>query len=148
VKPAIIVAALLLSGCGQRAAVQPSYYETTPTLTPKKEPENFAIARSGRLPVDYKKRIDRHLIESLKDPDSRKVTFSLTPYGGLACGEVNAKNSYGGYTGAQPFYAIFDANGNISTFLLFSSSQMSDFRKSKYLADTVYYKFLADCRAL
>jgi hypothetical protein len=88
------------------------------------------------------------LIGDLKDPDSRKVTFGLTPYGGLACGEVNAKNSYGGYTGAQPFYAIFDASGNISTFLLFSSSQMRELRNNQYLNDTEYHKFLADCGAL
>jgi hypothetical protein len=131
VKPAMVIVTLvLLSGCGQQLA-QPSYYQTTPASAPAKEPADFAVAQSGRLPVDYKKKIDQYLIGYLKDPDSRKVTFGPTPYGGLACGEVNAKNSYGGYTGAQPFYAIFNERGNISTFISFPPDQVNMFRNGK-----------------
>ena len=46
----------------------------------------------------------------LKDADSAKfraLRYKMdTPEGWTMCGEVNAKNSYGGYVGFQPFYAL------------------------------------------
>jgi hypothetical protein len=46
----------------------------------------------------------------LKDADSAKfraMRYKMdTPEGWTMCGEVNAKNSYGGYVGFQPFYAL------------------------------------------
>lgn len=56
---------------------------------------------------------ETELASSLKDPDSAK--FKDTVYypdekngpnesNGYVCGMVNAKNSYGAYTGFQPFY--------------------------------------------
>lgn len=47
----------------------------------------------------------RHVQERLKDPGSamfRNVTFNPTT--GSVCGEVNARNSYGGYTGYSYFW--------------------------------------------
>lgn len=43
---------------------------------------------------------------SMKDPDSvrfRAVRVVRYGTGAVVCGEVNAKNSYGGYTGFSPF---------------------------------------------
>lgn len=52
----------------------------------------------------------------LKDPDSAKFR-DLERIGKAVCGEVNAKNSYGGYIGYQRFYAdddevLFGSGGN------------------------------------
>lgn len=84
-------------------------------------------AYNGRLPSDYRKVTDQRLAQELKDPDSRKVQFTATPYGGLVCGMVNAKNSYGGFTGGQPFFAIFDADGNLSNFETYSYSDLNGY---------------------
>ena len=62
--------------------------------------------RNGALPDDYKTIVDEALAGSLKDPDSRKLVFGKTK-AGLVCGDVNAKNSFGGYTGFVPFVAGF-----------------------------------------
>lgn len=46
--------------------------------------------------------------DSLKDPASAQVRGARiirTPVGRVVCGEVNAKNSYGGYVGFTPFAA-------------------------------------------
>lgn len=44
----------------------------------------------------------------LKDPDSAKISNTRVVQwrsGKVVCGEVNAKNSYGGYVGNRPFVA-------------------------------------------
>lgn len=55
--------------------------------------------------------------DSLKDPDSAKLESSFHSSGendGYVCGHVNAKNSYGGYTGKKPFYVYIDtADGKL-----------------------------------
>ena len=44
----------------------------------------------------------------LRDPGSaqfRDMSVKITPSGGkIVCGEINAKNAYGGYIGFVPFY--------------------------------------------
>jgi len=48
---------------------------------------------------------------SLKDPDSAKFESSYKPSGendGHLCGKVNAKNSYGGYTGYKNYYVYIN----------------------------------------
>lgn len=57
-------------------------------------------------PADAKM-IKRGLADIMKDPDSVRVgrTLATTTEGHIVvCGYVNGKNSYGGYTGEQPFY--------------------------------------------
>lgn len=48
------------------------------------------------------------VLRALKDPDSAKFDDQLVrafPKRGLVCGgQVNSKNSFGGYTGAQAYY--------------------------------------------
>lgn len=52
--------------------------------------------------------VEMDIKKQLKDPDSAR--FKWLPYieqpNGHYCGLVNAKNSYGGYTGDQPFYVM------------------------------------------
>lgn len=60
----------------------------------------------------------------MKDPNSaqfRNVYFSRSGGVPVACGEVNAKNSYGGYRG----YQFFIAAGDSLTVL---ESEVSDFK--------------------
>lgn len=59
--------------------------------------------------------------ESLKDPESAKfgaIRIVRTKNGFLACGEVNARNSFGGYTGMKRFMS----NGAGGTTLIEDSS--------------------------
>jgi hypothetical protein len=62
------------------------------------------------------------LSDTLKDPDSAKfewvpVKYVLGSHGTDYCGRLNAKNSYGGYTGFTTFHAIInlDDKGQYST---------------------------------
>lgn len=47
--------------------------------------------------------------EKLKDPSSAQWQWYAFKGETTYCGRVNAKNSYGGYTGFSPFYVIFNA---------------------------------------
>lgn len=96
-----------------------------------KPPSAVAIssANYGTLPIDYKEQIKNYFNKVLKDPYSAQFTFEA-PYkglsqdgalsstnGGVLYGhvvpvQVNAKNSYGGYTGNQLYVFIF-SNGVI-----------------------------------
>ncbi|MGQ7140841.1 hypothetical protein ACUOA8_09325, partial [Escherichia sp. SS-MK2] len=58
------------------------------------------LALSGSLRVSLTK-------DSPKDPDSAKFESYFRDFGedaGYVCGYVNAKNSYGAYTGKKPYY--------------------------------------------
>lgn len=96
-----------------------------------KPPSAVAIssANYGTLPSDYKEQIKNHFNKILKDPYSAQFTFEA-PYKGLSQDgalsstnggvhyghivpvQVNAKNSYGGYTGNQLYVFMF-SNGVI-----------------------------------
>jgi hypothetical protein len=78
--------------------------------------------------------------------------YQGNPYGSLVCGTVNARNSYGGYTGQQPFSAYFSQAGTLARVLLFSPQDIKDLHKLRvspyttwtaqlYLEDRLY----ADC---
>jgi hypothetical protein len=47
------------------------------------------------------------VLEGLKDPGSAQFR-NLKRYTRMVCGEVNAKNSYGGYVGFEPFLVSAD----------------------------------------
>ncbi|WP_340618463.1 hypothetical protein [Xenorhabdus entomophaga] len=52
--------------------------------------------------------------DNLKDPDSAKFdSFYPSPdeSDGYVCGMVNAKNTYGGYTGKKPYYVYIETKG-------------------------------------
>jgi hypothetical protein len=83
------------------------------------------IARIGRtpLPPAYRAAIDAALVQRLKDPDSRRIAWRSTPLGSLVCGTVNARNSFGGYTGEQPFLAYFDADGRLEDLKVYPGDE-------------------------
>jgi hypothetical protein len=85
-----------LSGCAARQVDVPDVQLATRDLSPA---EKTALARS--------------LAGTLKDPDSAKFEWMPVKYvpgthGTDYCGRVNAKNSYGGYTGFTIFHAILN----------------------------------------
>ena len=56
--------------------------------------------------ADYISRANAVLVQNFKDPESvkfRNISLSLTDVP-IVCGEVNGKNSYGGYTGFKKYY--------------------------------------------
>lgn len=73
----------------------------------------FAIEGASAAPAKQSKEVDAAKVQvvkmfianSLKDPDSAKFRGVKMKWG-TVCGEVNAKNSYGGYAGYRRFYAI------------------------------------------
>jgi hypothetical protein len=76
-------------------------------LRAKPLPNNaIELAPAGRKLAAIAK-VKADILESLKDPDSatfRRITASAD--GGVICGEVNAKNSMGGYIGYRKFVNI------------------------------------------
>lgn len=62
---------------------------------------------SRKANIDEKFLLAKNAVkENLKDPESatfRKLFLVKNQKGEAVCGEVNAKNSYGGYVGFQPF---------------------------------------------
>lgn len=74
---------------------------------PKKDKTKY---KTRELTKAEKATIARVIKQGLKDPDSAK--FRWVPYrypekgAGSYCGYVNAKNSYGGYTGFEQFHVL------------------------------------------
>lgn len=72
---------LLVAGCQTAAG--------NPPAASLSDAEAFARARAA-------------LLANLKDPDSAKIG-SMRRVGNYVCGQVNAKNGFGGYNGAKQF---------------------------------------------
>lgn len=96
----ILFALIVLSGCETSAST----------------PGNAAIA--ARVPVDYREKVSVYLKRTLKDPYSVRdaqitepaVIFVGLVNGGTApgvCVQMNAKNSFGAYTGIQAAAVVF-----------------------------------------
>lgn len=85
--------------------------------------EELAAADYGLYPHDYETIIKTYMSRVLKDPDSGRFEFLNAPktawnkldglqYGYAVCANINAKNSYGGYTGFQMSYFLI-RNGRV-----------------------------------
>lgn len=83
------------------------------------------------------------LKEGMLDPESTRLTKVMvnTNYGigtdaktTYACGMVNAKNKFGGYVGASPFFGIFVKKGQ--KFSLMVNEKDPESEMFKYLLDT------------
>lgn len=65
--------------------------------------------------------VKRDLPKALKDPESARFGSMSGSRGNdgttYVCGYVNAKNSFGGYTGEQPFIGTLFEQSGITTFL-------------------------------
>ncbi|HCI5659321.1 TPA: hypothetical protein NPO21_004958 [Klebsiella variicola subsp. variicola] len=84
----------------------------------------FGLAEARPLTGAEKSIIESSVRAQLKDPGSAKFTFpnllegNLTDLPGRYCGKVNAKNSYGGYSGDQWFATNVNTikNGNVEVY--------------------------------
>lgn len=115
---ALLVAASFLVGCATQAQKADEAFDAYKATLP--EPD----ADYGSYPDHYQELIKAYMAKTLKDPDSAKYTDFSTPrkehaiankraiYGYSSCVLVNAKNSYGGYTGNQQIW-FFYQNGQI-----------------------------------
>lgn len=95
---------LILAGCLAAAPPPPKIAEQ-PTIAP------LAAADLRSLTPQEKAVLAKTFAAGLKDPTSAifqwtKVPKKLPDDGFDYCGTVNAKNSYGGYTGAVPFIGL------------------------------------------
>jgi hypothetical protein len=109
----LAVVAVALSGCGvvgpgarYNDAISTVRFESmTSTLEMSQSVAKFLQTGTSEQAVeDMKKSVAR----SLKDPTSAQFrNVRLVPYinGKVLCGEVNGKNSYGGYSGFTAFVA-------------------------------------------
>ena len=102
--------AYMLSGCA--SYTPPTFYKATDA--------EIAAADIGSLPEDYQQLIKNHMQQILKDPESARYRFPKAPekIAHLKTNPnepfkfywrinyfVNAKNSYGGYTGEHEYAA-------------------------------------------
>ncbi|HBP0911849.1 TPA: hypothetical protein L5599_003521 [Pseudomonas aeruginosa] len=101
----LIIFAAMLSGCAEQSS--PAKPKATPT------------PRFTFQPTDQQIESAKAVITSmLKDPESARfsgitgVQVEGTPSASAICGNVNAKNSYGGYVGSVPFM-VFGDKGQI-----------------------------------
>ena len=78
--------------------------------------EDIKSADYGPHPDNYEQIIKDYFSTKLFDPYTAKYTFTNPrkgynrlgglKYGWYVCGTVNAKNRFGGYVGAKPFYVL------------------------------------------
>lgn len=114
-----VLASLVLSGCAKQ--LPPSQAQ-------------ISAASYGELPKDYQEQIKNHFNATLKDPYSAQYKFLPTfkgysqdgpwsqsggkvTFGWVSPVLVNAKNSYGGYTGDQKYVFIFSGGVMYDTTL-------------------------------
>jgi hypothetical protein len=108
-KVLIVLCVLVISGC----AYTPSNNE-------------LANADYGSQPINIEGSIKDSLLTTLKDPDSLQIKNITTPkkdffldpanfntkfgYGWHVCALINAKNTYGAYTGYKNYHFFFKDN--------------------------------------
>lgn len=76
----------------------------------------------GNTPLNFRAQATAYLKSNLKDPYSARISFA-PPKGPLVCGLLNAKNSFGAYSGATPFYIVFGETGAIKRAVVFEGAE-------------------------
>jgi len=101
---------LIVAGCEDKAAILAAQEKEAEEekIRIAQEEENAKEAERQRIAQEEAERIERlhaavrdAVRESLKDPDSAMFRNQVD-----GCGEVNAKNSFGGYVGYRRFYTM------------------------------------------
>lgn len=104
----------VMVGCVSR----PTYPVTPMKQERPMDKIDFSKADYGKYPENYKAIIENAAKDILKDPDSAKFSDWFEPkkevmfenseplFGYSVCFSLNAKNSYGGYTGKKPYWAM------------------------------------------
>ncbi|MCC8365837.1 hypothetical protein J8V57_06000 [Xenorhabdus sp. PB61.4] len=121
----LCLSGFLLTGCisgpvGGNSYALPEKHQERPLISTI----DFSKADYGSVPSNYKKLVKDQFEAALKDPDSAKYSNWTQPrqevifenkspvFGYSLCVNVNAKNSYGGYTGSQ-LHWIFIKNNQV-----------------------------------
>lgn len=125
---------LVLAGCVSQPSgvTRTTDYDQKMQLAKKHDQEfadkvkniNLETADVGKSPKSYKPVVEEAIRNDLKDPESAQFSDMTHPrkevmvqdgnfvYGYSTCVFVNAKNSYGGYTGKQ-LYWVFMRDNNV-----------------------------------
>jgi len=102
----------LLSGCALDTETKSSDYDYPSGA-------EIASADFGSYPSDYKNVIESYMAQQLKDPYSAQYDCLNQPirawngwrgveFGYAVCVNINAKNSFGAYTGSSPYYFMIN----------------------------------------
>jgi len=145
----LAVVAALLAGCAneamQRSDAAIAWKKTLPESN----------ADYGSAPKDYQGTIKAYIAANLKDPDSARYGGFADPvqgyaivdsnrksvvYGYSACVLVNAKNSYGGYTGNHLYWLLIK-NEKVLFSSDLSSNQYARMAYGDDLAKCIRYKY-------
>lgn len=117
-----VLVSLMLSGCESPQMAEAKRKDAEFSAAVKNI--NLDTADVGEQPKNYKEVVESAILRQLKDPESAKFSAMTTPrkevmvenrafvYGYSTCLYVNAKNSYGGYTGDQ-LYWVFMRNNQV-----------------------------------
>lgn len=101
---------IVMAGCAAQA--------TTASDRPVAETVDTANADYGQYPSNFEALVKQWASANLKDPDSVRYTRISKPrkeymvanlkpaFGYSVCATINAKNSYGGYTGNQTYWLM------------------------------------------
>ncbi len=97
-----------------------------------------APASAGTVPLWLKSSVSKAVRDKLKDPASaqfRWLPHNPDEFG--YCAFVNAKNSFGGYTGFVPFYALIPKEDDGTGFAFIAKIADADANSldSKFVAD-------------
>lgn len=94
----VLLACVFLSGCIPQGA--------NVAITPAAEPPGVSM----ELTAAQRRAVEAGVLKSLKDPESARfgeIAAARTPDGAIyVCGFVNARNSFGGYSGSSPFIGL------------------------------------------
>lgn len=116
-----VISALFLTGCAPSQKMQDTMRKDAEFADSVKK-INLETADVGSKPTEYKSLVEGVIRNQLKDPDSAKFSGFSVPrkevmvergsfvYGYSTCVFVNAKNSYGGYTGKELYWAFIRDN--------------------------------------
>ena len=128
-----------LGGCITAASEQQQYVA------------GYTTSELRELTSTEKALLTKGLAKTLKDPDSAKFEWTKIPKEELwpksrnafdYCATVNAKNSYGGYIGFQPFIGIVTTAGGKITGGYTTAIASADQTDSAFITDTCAKKGL------
>lgn len=113
-KQLFVVGLLMVSGtafaqkqvdCSKLSPVELRMVDDVTTTCKKKAAPSAAETRNKAS-----KEAKSLIADTFKDPSSAQFrNLKITSDGRIVCGEVNGKNSYGGYTGFKAFYAVWQS---------------------------------------
>lgn len=108
----VFIAMLALGGCASGSDVVAPPTVAKLELPPSDKKEIYTKYTLSDL---EKKAVQKGVVQQLKDPDSARfgdIAAVKSSAGTITvCGWVNAKNSYGGYTGDKPFLGAIIGSG-------------------------------------